>query len=86
MWDISSEYMKRISLTRLFDMVSIISRKDDLLSHLYVINFRWKICSGPATPRTDVHDDVMGWKMYRDHRSFVTENQCSPLNILREGL
>ena len=87
MCDISSRYIKWVSFTRRY-MISIISRKDNLLSHLYVINSCWKKCCGPATPGIDVHDDVMDWELYRNHRSFtifVTENQWSSLN-LRKGL
>ena len=36
-WDIQSRYIKRMGLTRPYGMISIISRKDDLLSHLFVL-------------------------------------------------
>ena len=69
-------------------MISIISLKEDLLSHshLYVLTVVEKICNGPTMLRIDMYDDIMDWNLYRDHRSFVMENLCSPLNLLRKGL
>ena len=62
-------------------MISIISHKDDLLSLLFVMSCCWKICSGPATPRIDVHDDVMDWKLYQEkisaNRWISSERGCN---------